>query len=119
MDSENYAILFDANETIDSGTCVFSNDQIQTIMESADTTLSDVFEFAKYPLLNLDSTHDTTQDEEIFSPMLHYDNDDKGLGSIELEDILQHSQDQISVFDQHVDHQIVVLNQPERNIKFR
>ena len=96
-----------------------STDHIQSIMESGDITLSDAFEFAEYPLLNLYSTQDATQGEEIFSPMLNCDDDDNGLESIEHKDVLQHSQDQIPVFDQTVDQQIVVLNQPERNVKFR
>ena len=115
MDSENYDILLSDNE---SGTRIFSTDQIQSIMQSGDTTLSDVFEFAEYPSLNLDSTYDATQDKEIFSPMLNYANDIDGLGSI-LENVLLPSQDQIPVSDQIVDHQIVVFNQPERNVRFR
>ena len=115
MDSE---ILFSGNETIDSGTFVFSNDQIQTFIESGDTTLSDPFEFAEYPLLNSDSTYDSTLDEEIFSPILNCDNNVNGLGSM-LEDVFLRSQDKIPVSDQTVDHQIVVSNQPERNVRFR
>ena len=116
MDS---GILFSGNETIDSGTFVFSNDQIQTFIESGDTTLSDPFEFAEYPLLNTDSTYDSTLDEEIFSPMLNCDNDNDGLVSIELKDVLQPSQDQMPVLELPVDNQILVLNQPERNVRFR
>ena len=116
MDSE---ILFSGNETIDSGTFVFSNDQIQTFIESGDSTLSDPFEFAEYPLLNSDSTCDSTLDEEIFSPMLKCDNDIDGLVPIELKDVLKPSQDQIPVLEFPVDNQILVLNQPERNIRFR
>ena len=121
MEAINRDILFsgDSSLTIDSDTCVLSSDDIQSIIESADTTLSDVLEFAEYPLLNLDSAYDETQTEEIFSPMLNCDNDDNGLESIEHKDVVQHSQDQIPVFDQTVDQQIVVLNQPERNVKFR
>ena len=116
MDSE---ILFSGIETNDSGTFVFSNDQIQTFIESGDTTLSDPFEFAEYPLLNSDSTYDSTLDEEIFSPMLKCDNDIDGLVPIELKDVLKPSQDQIPVLEFPVDNQILVLNQPERNIRFR
>jgi hypothetical protein len=115
MYSENYDILLNGNETFGSGTNVFSNDQIQTIMESGDTTLSEPFEFAKYPLPNLESTYNTTQDEEIYLPLLNCEN---GLGSM-LKDVLLPLQDPIPVSDQTVDHQIVVLNQPERNVRFR
>ena len=115
MDSEKYDILYSCN---DSGSRVSSTDPIQSILQSDDTTLYDVFEFAEYPSLNLDSTNDATQNEELFSPMLNYDNDINGLGSM-LEDILLPSQDQIPVSDQTVDHQIVVLNQPEKNVRFR
>ena len=115
MDSENFDILFSGN---DLGTRVLSTDQIQTILESGDTTLSEVFEFAEYPSPNVDSTYDATQDEEIFSPMLNYDNDINSLGSM-IEEVLRPPQDQIPVSDQTADHQIVVFNQPERNLRFR
>ena len=115
MDSENYEILFSGN---DLGTSVLSTDQIQSIMQSGDTTLSDVFEFAEYPLLDIDSTYDKTQDEEIFLPILNCHNDINRLGSM-LEDTLLPSQEQIPVSNQTVDHQIVISNQPERNVRFR
>jgi hypothetical protein len=115
MDSENYDILSSGNETFDSGTYVFSNDQIQTIKESGATTLSDPFEFPEFPLPNIDSPYNTTQDEEIYLPLLNCEN---GLGSM-LKDVLLPLQEQILVSDQTVDHQIVVLNQPERNVRFR
>ena len=85
MSSETYAIPFDDNETIDSGTSVLSNDQIQTIMESGDTTLSYPFEL------------------------------DFELPSV-FQDLFQ---DQLPVSEQTVDHQILVSNQPERNVRFR
>ena len=140
MSSETYAIPFDDNETIDLGTSVFSNDQIQTIMESGDTTLSYPFELAEYPSPDLDPTYDPTHNEEIYSPILDLpslfenvslpspdqtpvsdptDNDNNGLLSIEDKDVLQPFQDQLPVSEQTVDHQILVSNQPERNVRFR
>ena len=105
-------------DRFDSGTYVFSNDQIETIKESGATTLSEPFEFDVYPLPNLPSTYDTTQDGEISLPLLNCDNDIHGLRSM-LEDALRPWQDQIPVSDPTVDHQIVILNQPERNVRFR
>ena len=113
MDSENYDILFSGNDLC---TRVLSTDQIQSILESGDTTLSEVFEFSEYPSPNLD--YDATKDQEIFSPLLNCDNDIKHLGSM-LDDVLLPPQDQTHVSDQTFDHQIVISNQPERNVRFR
>ena len=117
MSSETYAIPFDDNETIDSGTSVLSNDKIQTIMESGDTTLSYPFELDFELPFNFENVSLPSPDQTPVSDPT--DNDNNGLVSIDHKDVLQPFQDPLPVSDQTVDHQILVSNQPERNVRFR
>ena len=86
---------------MDSSEYVLSFDSIQTIIESADSTLSEPFKLPEVP--------------ELFVQLLDPLKEEGPEGK----EVLKRLQDQAPILQDTADHQLVVLNQPDRNVKFR